>query len=46
MQNEKCHFKNKKWKKSIFFEKFKLLFQYLENEPLNVLTVILDIIYG
>ena len=33
-------------KKKHFFEKFKLLFQYLENEPLNVLTVILDIIYG
>ena len=25
---------------------FKFLFQYLENEPLNVLNLILDIIYG
>ena len=33
-------------KKNIFFEKFKLLFQYLENEPLNALKLILDKIYG
>ena len=34
------------WQKNILKTKyFKFLFQYLENDPLNVLNLILDIIY-
>ena len=33
-------------KKYFFFFKIKFSFQYLKNDPLNVLELIVDIVYG